>query len=99
MPAILSHPFRLGADGAAVTVEDGSDAANAEAVAVLLLTRLGERELVPEFGTPDPVFGEVTLADLNGTLDLFGPAVTVESVVTTPITDTASRVDVTFTED
>lgn len=99
MPSVLSHPFRIGPDGRAAVVEDGTDQAHAEAIAVHLLTRQGERELVPEFGTPDPVFGEVTAEALNTALDTFGPPVTVTAVTTVPTSDTSHRVDVTYEED
>lgn len=99
MPSVLSHPFRIGPDGHAVTVEEDTDDAYTQAIAIHLLTRRGERELVPTFGTLDPVFGEVTADELNTALDAFGPPVTITTVTTVPVTDTTQRVEVTYEED
>lgn len=93
---LLSHPFRLESNGDVATVEDGTDAAHAECLAVLALTRRGERTMVPEFGLPDPVFDEVTIADLNvGLLD-YGPPIEVTDLEVTEVTETVQRVTVTF---
>lgn len=70
---LLSHPFRLGVDGRVVTVEDGTDDAVAEAIAVTALTRKGERVLVPDFGLSDPTFAELDVAELAAALATFGP--------------------------
>lgn len=94
----LSHPFRLGLDGAAATVVVGSDEANLEAVAIHALTRKGERPLVPTFGTTDPVFADVDVAELNASLDTFGPDVTVTDLELEAISDTAVRAVLTFAD-
>lgn len=95
---LLSHPFRLEANGNVATVLDGSDEAHAEAVAVLILTRKGERDLVPEFGVTDPVYDEVSLAELNVGLADFGPAVTVTGARITYPSDRTERVELVFEE-
>lgn len=93
---LLSHPFRLEPNGSVATVEDGTDEAHAEGLAILALTRRGERTLVPEFGIPDPLFDEVTMADLNvGLLD-YGPPIEVTDLTTTEVTDTLERITITF---
>lgn len=81
---VISHPFRLAPTGAVATVLDGSTAANTEALAVLALTRKGERVLVPGFGIPDPVFDDVDVAEINAGVAMFGP----EGVSVTGITIT-----------
>jgi len=79
---LLAHPFRL-TGGRAATVTDGSDAALADAVVRIVLTRPGELELVPAYGIPDPVWepsgaaGAVDVARVNACLATFGPAATV----------------------
>lgn len=93
---VLSHPFRLDSTGSAATVADGTDEANAEAIAILCLTRRGERDLVPTFGTTDPLFGELDVAELNVALDDFGPAVTVTASTVTYPSDRTERVELTF---
>lgn len=93
---LLSHPFRLEANGSVATVVDGTDEAAAEAIAVLCLTRKGERDLVPDYGVTDPVFDELSLAEVNvGLLD-FGPPVIVTDVVVTYPNDRTERVELAF---
>lgn len=50
---LLAFPFRLRPDGSAATVLDGTDEAHAQDVALLCLTRKGERPLVPDYGTTE----------------------------------------------
>ncbi len=96
---ILSHPFRFARGGAVATVEDDTDAAYAEAIAVTTLTRKGERPLVPWFGVTDPTFTDaVDVAELNVALEDFGPGVQVTGAETTWTTDTAARVVLTYEE-
>jgi hypothetical protein len=94
---LLSYPFRLTADGSVATVEEGTEDAAAEAVAVLILTRKGERELVPDYGVTDPAHHSLNLGEVAvGLLD-YGPAgVTVESIDVTYPTDTLERVELTI---
>lgn len=84
---ILSHPFRLTADGRVALVEQASPTADAEQIAVLALTRLGERPLVPGFGMTDPTFAGFERTALAAGLALWGPPVQIE------------RVDVAFTDE
>lgn len=96
---LLSHPFRLEANGAVATVEDGTDEAYAEGIAVLAMTRKGERDLVPGFGVTDPAYTGLDLAELNvGLLD-YGPPVTVVDADVTYPTATIERVELVFEED
>jgi len=79
---LLAHPFRL-TGGRAATVTDGSDAALADAVVRIVLTRPGELELVPAYGIEDPIWattgpaGAVDVARVNAALASFGPSATV----------------------
>ena len=86
---LLSHPFRLEANGSVATVEDGTEEAAAEGIAILVLTRRGERELVPGFGMTDPTFDVLSLAE-------YGPPVTVTDVAITYPTDRLERVELAF---
>ena len=87
---LLAHPFRVGSDGSIATVTDGTDAGNADAVARVCLTRVGELDLVPSFGIPDPTWDDVDVARVNACLSLFGPPVqvTVQSVSRTARVET-----------
>lgn len=69
----LSFPFRVDPGGHVATVTQGSDEHTAELVAHLLLTRKGERVLVPDFGITDPVFRDLDAAELQVTVETFGP--------------------------
>lgn len=95
---LLSHPFRVDRNGACATVTDGSDEANAEGIAILALTRRGERDLVPDFGAPDPVFDSLSLADLNVGLVDYGPPVEVTDLTATYPDDRTQRVVLVFTD-
>ena len=81
MVALLSHPIRLDPTGRRfATVDQGSDQHHAEALAVLLETRRGERPLAPTFGTSDPTFSTVDAAELTAAVATFGPPVTIADV-------------------
>lgn len=81
-PRLLSYPFRVGPSGTAVTVEQGSDRAHGEELAVLVLTRLGERILAPDYGVDDPIFDELRLEDVSAGVAMFGPPVDVAELET-----------------
>jgi hypothetical protein len=80
---LLSHPFRLTPAGDVATVEDGTEDAAAEALAVLVLTRKGVREL--------------NVAELAvGLIDYGPPGVTIDNVAVTYPSDTLERVELTI---
>lgn len=94
---LLSYPFRLTNAGDVATVEDGTEDAAAEALAVLILTRKGERSLVPDFGVTDPAFRNLNLAEVAVGLTDYGPdGVTLEDVSVTYPSDTLERVELTI---
>jgi hypothetical protein len=77
---LIAYPFRLSPAGNVTTVEEGSDTQLAHELACAVLTRPGERPLVPDFGTADPVFEGFDEDALRLHVDLFGPPVEVERV-------------------
>lgn len=77
---LISYPFRLVAGGVVATVEEGRDNQVAEELAVAVLTKRGERVLVPEFGIADPVFAGFEPDALRLHVELFGPPVDVRDV-------------------
>jgi hypothetical protein len=79
---MMSFPFRLDPTGSVACVEQESDQANAEQVAVLCLTFKGERTLVPGFGVTDPTFqlGGLEVAEVRAGIDQFGPPVEILGV-------------------
>lgn len=96
MVSVWSFPFRVGGDGSIATVEEGSDRAVEEAIAVAMLTRPGERITVPTFGVVDPAFAGVEAGALQRHLDDFGPNVVVTSVVTAARPPHSEAVTVTW---
>lgn len=84
MPALLSHPFRLAPNGALATVPQEGDQYRAEQLAMLILTRPGERPLVPDLGLADPTFAGFDGSTLQQQADAFGPAVTIVDVRVEP---------------
>lgn len=76
MTQVLAFPFRIDpVSGRADTVTVGSEREAADAIAMLAMTRLGERELAPGFGTRDPAYTEnVDIAgEIAAGLVLWGP--------------------------
>jgi hypothetical protein len=96
MARILAHPFRLLGNGSVATVEQSSDEAHAEQLAVLALTRRGERVLVPGFGVGIDAFSRVDAAELAAGVALYGPAVRLTGVDVTARNDTTLDVTVRF---
>lgn len=95
MTEILAFPFRIDpVSGRAATATVGSDREAADAIAMLALVRLGERELCPGFGTRDPAYTEdVDIAgEIASGLLVWGPAdvdISSQSVLFDPDTGVA----------
>lgn len=96
MARIISHPFRLLGNGSVATVEQAGDDANAEQLAVLALTRRGERVLVPGFGVGIDAFAVFDPTDIAAGVALYGPPVTLTDVEVRPRTETVLDVLVRF---
>lgn len=95
---VISFPFRLNTDGTVATVGHGTDAEVDEAIATLVLTKIGERPMSPEYGIPDPAFTGLFIGDVQVGLDDYGPAgVLVTSVDSVPVTDTMMRTNIEWT--
>lgn len=92
MALIISHPFRL-AGGSVATVDEVTERASAEQLAVLVLTKRGERVLVPLFGVIDPAFSSegIELADVSIAAQTFGPEVTLTDLSTRFLNDTTQE--------
>lgn len=93
---VISYPFRLDAGGQVATVEQGSDAASAEQIGLLLLIRQGERPLVPDFGVTDMVGQGLNEAELVAAITTFGPDVDIRDVDIREAGDGVQQVTVTF---
>jgi hypothetical protein len=97
MPNLLSFPFRIGANGSAVTWEQDTAEYYAELIGILIATRLGERVQVPSFGVSDPTFAALGVPELIDKTEVFGPPVRIISVTETTVSATEQDVRVEFT--
>lgn len=70
--------------------------ADTEQIAVLALTRLGERGLVPGFGMRDPTFAGFEPTSLSAGLALWGPPVQLEGIDAVTVDDHTQAVEVRF---
>lgn len=77
---LLSYPFRLAAGGSVATIDDGRDQQLAEELVVAVLTKRGERPLVPDFGVADPAFAGFDVDALRLHVGTYGPDVEVTDV-------------------
>lgn len=93
---LIAYPFRLSPSGSVVTVEEGTDEQYAQELAVAVLTRTGERPLVPDFGIDDPVFIGFDAEALRLHIDLFGPPVDVNDVAIRYVDATTQSVVIEF---
>lgn len=96
MAAILSHPFRLTPRGTVAVVEQESDVADAEQIGVLVMTVIGERELVPGFGVTDPTFDGFLPGEISAGVAAYGPPVTITDVLVDYVSDSEQAVEVQF---
>lgn len=60
----LALPIRVTASGALATVDQDGAEDVAQSAALLLNTRPGERRSVPDYGLPDPLFGQLDISDV-----------------------------------
>lgn len=74
MAETLQVPFRFAA-GKAAKVDARSDAGLLQQVAVLLMTRLGERPMRLALGVHDPTWHDLDLVEANSALRTFGSGV------------------------
>lgn len=96
MTALLSFPFRLSPLGNIVTSDDGSDDCYTEELALLFLTKPGERTLVPLFGLNDPTYGDVDQFEVQIAVENFGPPVRVTNVVGQYVNDSTQQITVSW---
>lgn len=92
---VLSFPFRLTAQGTAAVTGYGTDQEVDEAIALLVLTQVGERPMYPGYGVPDPGFAGLSTGDVQVGLNVYGPrGVIVTGIEMTPVTDTEAVADI-----
>lgn len=96
MARILQFPFRFALDGRAAVVDQDSEQGLTEQIAVLAVTRAGERRLRPGFGVSDPTFVGFSPSELAAKLELYGPPVDLGDITVTPVTGDQSLVEILF---
>lgn len=96
MARTLSYPMRLAPNGSFVTVDQGTDTDAREQIAVICLTRPGERPVTPGFGTSDPAFTGFRGTELVAQIAQWGPPVAIDDIAVEALTDTVQHVTVEF---
>lgn len=80
MTQVMAFPFQVSPKGNIATVDDTTAAGQAQAIGVLISTRVGERVMVQSFGLTDPVFVGVSAPELTAAIAKWGPDVTVDGI-------------------
>jgi hypothetical protein len=90
----LAHPFRIDANGSAVTLEQGSARHAAECCGHIISCEAGERALAPLWGLIDPVGTRITADEITATIGYAEPALRVDRVEVTERNDNTVAVDI-----
>jgi len=94
MTATLAHPFRVDANGAVVTLEQGSARHAAECCGHIVSCEAGERPLAPLWGLMDPTGTRVNADEITATIGYAEPALLVTRVEVTESNDNTVTVDI-----
>lgn len=93
---LFAHPFRLRANGDIYTVDQDSAEADAQQVAMICLTRSGERHCVPGFGLRDFAFGSLDVNEIIGVVNVYYPGVTLQNIKPKWLNDHELYVEIEF---
>lgn len=94
---LISFPMRIQSNGRIALVEQDSTNHIGEELAILVLSRPGERDLVPSFGIEDPAFeGGVSQEEISSQVAVFGIPAEITEVHSQPTDDTNVEVLVAF---
>ena len=80
MTTTLAHPFRIDANGAAVTLEQGSTRHAAECCGHIVSCEAGERPLAPLWGLMDPTGTRINPDEIRAVVGYAEPALLVSRV-------------------
>ena len=94
MSVTLAHPFRIDANGAAVTLEQGSARHAAECCGHVVSCEAGERALAPLWGLMDPVGTRINPDEIRAVIGYAEPALLVTRVEITESNDNTVAVDI-----
>ena len=76
----LAHPFRIDANGSAVTLEQGSPRHAAECCGHVISCEAGERALAPLWGLMDPTGARINPDEIRAMISYAEPALLVTRV-------------------
>lgn len=96
MARIISFPFRVGRNGAVVTVEQGNESYYQEQIATILLTDQGERLVQPLLGMPDIVFQGFQYSAFQAQVSEQMPEVALVNVKVENDSDISEKIEVEF---
>lgn len=94
MSVTLAHPFRIDANGAAVTLEQGSARHAAECCGHIISCEAGERALAPLWGLMDPTGTRINPDEVTATIGYAEPALAVARVEVSEFNDGTVSVDI-----
>ena len=94
MSVTLAHPFRIDANGAAVTLEQGSARHAAECCGHVVSCEAGERALAPLWGLMDPTGTRINPDEIRAVVGYAEPALLVTRVEVTESNDNTVTVDI-----
>lgn len=80
MADLIGFPFRVTNTGSVAVRSDGSEQCYTEELAILMLTKPGERELVPQYGISDPSFDDFTKSELLQRANMFCPDIQITDI-------------------
>jgi hypothetical protein len=81
---MLAFPFHVTPGGRLATVEQDTPQADAQLLEALLLTRIGERPLLPGFGIADPLYGFIDRTSIEAGVAAFGPPIDIDAITVEP---------------
>ena len=94
MSVTLAHPFRIDANGSAVTLEQGSARHAAECCGHVVSCEAGERALAPLWGLMDPVGTRINPDEIRAVIGYAEPALLVARVEVNESNDGTVTVDI-----
>ena len=94
MTSTLAHPFRIDANGSAVTIEQGSVRHAAEACGHIISCTAVERPLAPLWGLMDPTGTRINPDEIRAVIGYAEPALLVTRVEITESNDNTVAVDI-----
>lgn len=93
---LISYPFRLKPNGSVASVDQNTPQADAEQVAMLLLTKKGERQLVPGFGISDVTLGMLDVNEVASAISVYYPGLNITGIRPVWVNDGFLSVEVEF---